>query len=223
MKFALVLLSALLAAQAPAPKEVPVAQEPSHHLVFENQYTRVYQVEVSPGKATLLHRHDHDYVFVVLGDAHISNDVLGQPPRDQQVKDGDVNFAAGGFAHVARNVGATSFRNVTIEVLRKSSGVVHGGVGGKSDGASAGIVFATDTVIVRRYDIEPGRTLPMARDNADHLLVPVTDLHLESKSAGNSAEIQRKAGDVIWVTAELEHTLTNVGKTPVRFVTVEFR
>lgn len=221
MKSLLFILAAFVAAtQAPASKEVPVAQEPSHHLVLENQYTRTYQVEVPPGKATLLHRHDHDYIFVVLGDAHISNEVLGQPPRDQQVKDGDVNAARGGFAHVARNLGTTPFRNVTIELLRDNRKNPCGRVG---PNGTSGAELVCDFASVEREQIAPGAALAEHRHDRNHLVVALNELHLKNEVVGKgSSDIVQKPGDVLWVEGGFEHTLTNLGKEPARFIVVEF-
>jgi quercetin dioxygenase-like cupin family protein len=215
----------LLAAQAPAPQEVPVGREPKHHLVLENQYTRVYQVEVPAGEATLLHRHDHDYVYVVLGDAYIRNEVAGRPPVDQQVKDGDVNFAPGGFAHVARNLGSTPFRNVTIEVLRKSHSSAIGSADTPSTGSSfiRAIVVNTDAVEATKAEIAPGGSTPLHRHDTDHMVVAISDLHLKNNITGKGTfDIQEKAGDVVWVKGGFEHTLTNVGPRPARFLALEF-
>jgi quercetin dioxygenase-like cupin family protein len=69
---------------APTTIEVQITSEPSHHLVLENEYLRVFKVEVAPHASTLMHRHRHDYVFVTLGDAHVSNEVEGKPPVGPQ-------------------------------------------------------------------------------------------------------------------------------------------
>ncbi len=234
MRVLLVLLLAL-AAQAPASKEVPVSQEPSHHLVFENQYTRVYQVEVPAGRPTLLHRHDNDYVFVVLGDAHISNEVAGRPPLVQKLKDGAVNFAAGGFAHIARNLDTVPFRNVTIEILRKSTRRICGpGTDAVCPGGADAIdhrslrtwntVLETDAVKVTREEISPGGLYTKHLHNRDYLMVALSGLHLKNDVTGKgSATIQQKPGDVAWIQGGLEHTVTNLGKEPARFLVVEFR
>ena len=50
---------------------VPIDKEPSHHLVFENEYVRVFSVEVAPHSETKYHQHDRDYVWVALGDSKI--------------------------------------------------------------------------------------------------------------------------------------------------------
>jgi hypothetical protein len=75
--FLLLLIPFLLAQTTP---EVEITAEPSHHLALENEYVRVFQVEVAPHAATLMHRHNHDYFAVTFGDAHISNEVEGKPP-----------------------------------------------------------------------------------------------------------------------------------------------
>jgi hypothetical protein len=73
------LLISFLAAQTAT--EVEITAEPSHHLALENEFIRVFKVEVAPHASTLMHRHRHDYVFVTLGDAHVSNEVEGKLPQ----------------------------------------------------------------------------------------------------------------------------------------------
>ena len=116
----LLALASLCIAQQAAPAEVPVENEPHHHLVFENEYVRVFKVEVAPHEATLVHRHKRDYVVVTIGDAEVTNAVVGKEPKRWNFKDGDVTFleATGekSFAHKAVNEGGEPFRNYTIEL-----------------------------------------------------------------------------------------------------------
>ncbi len=51
------------------PGPVPISEEPHHRLVLQNDFTKVYNVMVSPLDATLLHQHDHPYLYVTLGPA----------------------------------------------------------------------------------------------------------------------------------------------------------
>src|SRR5260370_30282618 len=94
------LLIPFLAAQTTT--EVEITSEPSHHLALENEYVRVFKVEVAPRASTLTHRHRHDYVFVTLRGAHISNEVQGKPPLDVKFTDGDTRFTAGGLCPAAQ-------------------------------------------------------------------------------------------------------------------------
>jgi quercetin dioxygenase-like cupin family protein len=121
--FYLALLLLAFSASAPAQEPVPLAHgnvpgEPHHHLKIENEYVRAYYVEVPPHEATQLHQHDHDYIYVSLGPADVVNAVRDKPEVHLLLKDGETHFTRGGFAHVARNLGDASFRNITIELLK---------------------------------------------------------------------------------------------------------
>jgi len=109
------------APQAGVTTPVPISQEHHHHLIIENSYLKAYEVEVPAHESTLLHQHDYDYVYVVLGGAQVTNTVVGKPQVQMYLPDTTVNFAKGPFAHVAGNVGDTPFRNVTISLLHKQS------------------------------------------------------------------------------------------------------
>jgi hypothetical protein len=45
---------------------VSVADEPSHHELFWNDYVRVYMASIEPGARTLPHRHDENTLYVVV-------------------------------------------------------------------------------------------------------------------------------------------------------------
>lgn len=104
------------AQEATAP--VPVSQEPHHHLILENDYVRVYSVEVPPGGETLVHQHAADYLSISVGGSDIENDVVGKPPVRAQLKDEDTRFVKGGFAHKVVNKSDKPFRNLTIELKK---------------------------------------------------------------------------------------------------------
>ena len=104
-------------AQEITERVVPITQEPSHHLVLENTYVRVFNVEVAPHFTTRVHRHDHDYLFVTLGDSDVSNERVHAEPVELRLKDGETHFTPGGFAHKAVNLADTPFHNITIEFI----------------------------------------------------------------------------------------------------------
>jgi quercetin dioxygenase-like cupin family protein len=223
----LFLLIPFLAAQTTT--EVEITAEPSHHLALENQYIRVFKVEVAPHTATLMHRHHHDYDYVTIGDAHLSNEVEGKPPVEVRLADGDTRFTAGNFAHIARNLADQPFRNVTIELmqdekLRQTPSHWAEESGEKTfPGGSSKILFVKDGVRVSEVNLEPGATVPSQHHDGPHLLVAISDLDIRSDVDGMGPMPGKfKAGDIKWLPGNYTHTLTNVGKSPARFVTVEF-
>jgi oxalate decarboxylase/phosphoglucose isomerase-like protein (cupin superfamily) len=55
------------------------------------------------------------------------------------------------------------------------------------------------------------------------LVVSLTDYELRSDVVGKGNKtMQQKAGDVSWVPGGFTHVLTNSGKQPARFITLEF-
>jgi len=221
------LLIPFLAAQTAT--EVKITAEPSHHLALENEFIRVFKVDVAPHASTLMHRHRHDYVFVTLGDAHVSNEVEGKPPADLKLADGDTRFAAGNFAHVAKNLSDQPFRNVMIELmqdekLRQTPSHWPEESGEKTFlGGRSTILFVKDGVRVSEVNLEPGAIVPSHHHDGPHLLIAITDLDIRSDVEGMGPMPGKfKSGDVKWLPGGYTHTLTNVGNSPARLVTVEF-
>src|SRR5258708_32116833 len=117
----LLFLTAATLAQQQQPVEIP--SEPSHHLVFQNEYVRVVDVTVATQATTLIHKHNHDYLFVTLGDSDVVSARVGEKPAALQLKDGEVRFTPGNFAHAAINKSDRPFHNITIELLKPSTNV----------------------------------------------------------------------------------------------------
>ncbi len=209
--------------------EVEITAEPMHHLALENEHVRVFTIDVPPHAATLMHRHRHDYIHVTFGDAHVSNEVEGKPPADVKLADGDARFTPGNFAHIARNLSDQPFRNATIELLqdeklRQTPSHWPEESGEKTfPGVRIKILFVKDGVRVSEVNLDPGAVVPSHHHDNPHLLVAVSDLDLRSDVEGQGPMPGKfKAGEIKWLPGGYTHTLTNVGKSPARLVTLEF-
>jgi len=214
--------------QTKAPSEVEITAEPSHHLVFQNDYVRVFQVEVGPKSATLMHRHRHDYIFVSLGASEISNEVQGAAPVTLKLEDGEARFREGNFAHIARNLTSDPFRNVTIELLRddKSGSVPQSEDNRELQVLHSGtqqVLFVKDGVRVSEVELQTAGVLPKHHHSHPRLIVAVTDLMLRDDVVGEPASnLEMKSGDVKWLDAAITHTVTNVGMKRAKVVELEF-
>ena len=208
--------------------EVEITAEPHHRLALENQYVRVFKVDVPPHESTLMHRHRHDYIFVTLGASEVSNEVEGKPAAMLKLQDGETRFTPGNFAHIARNLASTPFRNVTIEFLQDKAASQ-----AKWDqerglnvltGGTQEILFVKDGVRVSEIELQPGGVLPKHRHTGPHLVVAISDLDLRNDVEGKPASsAELKSGDIKWIAGGYTHMLTNVGKQQAKFVTLEFR
>ena len=212
------------------PSEVEITAEPGHHLALENQYVRVFKVEVPPHAATLMHRHRHDYIFVTLGATVVENQVAGKPPVKLTLQDGETRFLPGGFAHIAKNLSDQPFRNITIELLQDEKSRQSPPPKWDEDrglhilnGGTQDILFVKDGVRTSEFQLNPGGVVPQHHHAGPQLLVAVSDLNLRSDVEGKGpSSIQLKAGDITWIKGGIPNTLSNGGQQNVKFITLEF-
>jgi quercetin dioxygenase-like cupin family protein len=227
-----------MAAQSGLP-EVEITSEAHHHLVFQNPYVRVFNVEVDPNTQTEMHWHRHDYIAITLGDAEVSNTVKNKPTVTVKLRDGDTVFASGNFAHYVADIGPQPFRNVTVEILQdeslrnsSASGKIHWDEERGLDILDRGtreILFVKDGIRVTEFELQPGGAVPAHRHAGPQLLVAVTDLDLSSEVSSNSPAGQHppisghfQSGDHRWIHPGYFHAMVNAGSQPAKFVTLEF-
>jgi quercetin dioxygenase-like cupin family protein len=200
---------------------VPVATEPRHHLKFENEYVRVYDVVVPAGDATLFHLHANDYAFVSIGDATLKAQALGGQPGDLILKDGEARFTKGPITHRVTNVAGAPFRNITIEIL-KSPGPAGTATPDSSPGHS--VVLENDRVRIERLILEPGQSTNIHTHNLSALSVFLTKSKVRIESPGAKPEtIEYKPGDFRWRAAPVKHSIKNIGSTRFEAVGVDWK
>ena len=227
----LLLLTAVALWGQTAEAPVAITAEPSHHLYIENDQVRVFQVEAAPHAATLVHQHDHDYIFVSLGASDIRNEVVGREPVELKLEDGEVHWSKGGFAHKIVNLSDQPFRNVTIELLRAQGAATpateppsrYCNPGSQTACITERYLFCTEKVCVSDVTMEPGAATMRHTHSTDHMVVAVTDMHMTDETEGQPPVERRiRAGDAVYVPAGITHRLVN-GPASCRFITLQFK
>ena len=97
----------------------PVSPEVGTKLLFENERVRVWDLCLSPGQGTGRHRHENDYLYVVIGDGVLQRvDPDGTRAEPKIMRDGQVVFREVNdeCVHEAVNAGETAWRNIVIEL-----------------------------------------------------------------------------------------------------------
>jgi quercetin dioxygenase-like cupin family protein len=212
-----------------ADNAVPLSQEPHHHLIFQNDYTRVWDVNVAANESTLMHRHDQDYVAVIMTPSHVQNAVEGRPVTTGRAGVGEVRFTTAPMTHRLTDMSNTRpFRNFIIEILKKKAGKageekgergLEVGHGGLSD-----TVIDNDEVRVQDVQIAAGGMLHKHTHKFPFLVVALSDLELHNKPHGKPAKmVSQKAGEVKWIGAGTTHEVMNMGEQEARFIEVEFK
>jgi uncharacterized RmlC-like cupin family protein len=222
-----------IAALAQQQQSVEITSEPSHHLVLENEYVRVFDVTVAPNASTLVHRHNSDYLFVTLGDSDLVNARVGEQPVALQLKDGEVRFTPGKFAHAAINKSDKPFHNITIELLKPSSKVAN-----CTDACAVSMPcsdqsnihcpakvtrISSDQWTVSLVTLPPSTHWEYPEHAQPHLMVAVSGLDLSSMNKAGRENIKRDPGGFSWVPAGDTHFLLNNSTKAAQFVTLEFK
>jgi hypothetical protein len=86
----------------------------SHKLVFENQFVRVLETHVPPGKTEPWHQHGRR-VVVYLSDFHTRTTERGHQPQDNLRKFGLVRWSEP-VIHQVENIGKTEGHVISVEL-----------------------------------------------------------------------------------------------------------
>jgi beta-alanine degradation protein BauB len=87
-------------------------------LLFENDRIRVWNLVLEPGQELPLHRHEADYVFVVLTPARFTVSETSGESQTMECDDGLVEYRAvgRGVTHALRNSGDQRYREIVVEL-----------------------------------------------------------------------------------------------------------
>lgn len=206
-------LSALIAMSCMAQESVPAAREPHHHAVYEDARVRILDVQIEPRESMPPHRHDTDYVWVA---------------------DSNMHFSRGSVAHVERN------REIIVELVQRQTnphnvcGEVLPGEylhcrepGSEWLGVNLEILFETDQTRFGILQIAPNAALTVPPADVPPLLIALEGTEAEAVSRANGAPggSRRRSvtsANVLRSPADQVTEIRNTGKTPARFLVVEF-
>jgi len=189
------------------------APEPHHHTVYEDARVRIFDVQIAPRESTQPHRHDSDYVWV---------------------DDTGIHFSLAGITHAERNhelivellQPQTGPRNVCAEILAGEYLHCHE-PGSEWIGVDLEIHFETDQTRVGILQLAPDATLAIPPADVPPLLIPLEGTEAEVVSHANGApggSLRRSvtSANVLRSPADQVTEIRNTGKTPARFLVVEF-
>jgi hypothetical protein len=191
----------------------PAAPEPHHHTVYEDARVRILEVQIEPIESILPHRHDSDYVWV---------------------DDSGIHFSRAGGTHVERNheiiiellQPQTDPRNICAEILAGEYLHCHE-PGSEWIGVDLDIHFETDQTRIGILRIEPNAALAIPPADVPPLLIALEGTEAEEVSHANGASagtLRRSVAtaNVLRSPADQITEIRNTGKTPARFLVVEF-
>ena len=140
--------------------QVPMSEEPHHHLVFENEAVRIFEPRIPVGETTLEHLHSHDDLTICISGSSMRSHGpgadwgrTGEPCPPGQVSVAE--YAGKPASHTVQNAGSGVFQLVAIDNLKES---------GWSTSAAASGVATRLTKETRAYQVYEVRLDGTARE-----------------------------------------------------------
>ena len=87
------------------------------HKIYGDGRVTVFLLDIPPGQATLLHRHDRDMLSVFVNGGRTRASFNGAAPVEDSFTPGDVRFRSAGFTHSTENIGTERFLSVIFEFV----------------------------------------------------------------------------------------------------------
>ena len=102
--------------------QVPVREEPRHHVALQNQYMRLLDVRLPPGDTTFFHVHEIPSLFLVLSKTLTSSQVKGEEWVNGTFTSEPGyswynGFTTGPLIHRVANIDTVPFHVMDIEIL----------------------------------------------------------------------------------------------------------
>jgi hypothetical protein len=212
--------------RAHAQPVVPVEQAPYHVPVFSNDYVRVLNVVIPPGRTSGFHRHALDTVGVQMTDTERTAELPGGPVTNSQLRQpGTVQFALYSrtpTAHAVSVTGAGTFHNVVVELLQPTT---YGFAPGSRDGATGyTVVLDNERVRAWRLVLAPGEQAAPIAQAAPGLRIVVRGGELiESITDRPDRGMAPRAGEIYWQDGSETRAVRNVGAAPLELVEIELK
>ena len=158
---------------------VPDAQVPQRRELLRTDRFTVYLLDLAPGQATPMHRHDLDIASVFPTDTRTVGTFWKEPPHPDRPAVGAVRFRAAGFTHATANTDTSHFLSVIVAFAASQGRPDSMARGRRSDCSQLGpsactevtTLFCLKDVCVLDVTVTPGGVW---RATAPVLVVPVT-------------------------------------------------
>jgi len=159
---------------------VPDAQVPQRRELLRADRFTVYLLDIPPGQATPMHRHDEDIASVFFNSARTVSTFWKEAARPDRQALGAVRFRAAGFTHATENTDTTHFLSVIVAFARSQGRPDSTAAGSRSDCSQSGTssctevttLFCLKDACVHDVTVTPGGVW---RATGPVLVVPVTN------------------------------------------------
>jgi len=227
--FVLTLSVAGFATQQHAP--ISADEVTLRHKIYGDGRVTIFLLDIPPGQATLLHRHDRDMLSVFVNGGRTRASFNGAAPVEDSFAPGDVRFRSAGFTHSTENIGTDRFLSVIFEFLDsqgpRASATWPATHICSPDSQSACVdeqrLFCTSKFCVDDMVMAPRAIKPAGGATNDRILVAVSGYSFSEDIPGTAAAVHtRKSGEIEPLAAGPARRWTNAGD-PAHLIVVTVR
>jgi quercetin dioxygenase-like cupin family protein len=201
------------------------------HRIYGDRRVTIFLLDIPPGQATLLHRHDRDMLSVFVNGGRTRASFNGGAPVEDSFTPGDVRFRPAGFTHSTENIGTNRFLSVIFEFV-DSQGPRESATRPAThicipDSQTACVaeqpLFCTSKFCVDDLTMAPRAVRAADGPTNDSILVAVSDYTLREETPGTAASVHtRKSGEIEPMGAGPARRWTNAGD-PAHLILVTVR
>ncbi len=232
MKILVLVLTLSVAGFAPQQHAPISADEVTlRHRIYGDGRVTIFLLDIPPGQATLLHRHDRDMLSVFVNGGRTRASFNGAAPVEDSFTPGDVRFRSAGFTHSTENIGTDRFLSVIFEFVdsqgpresatRPATHICN--PGSQTACVDEKPLFCTSKFCVDDLTMGPRAVRPAGGATNDRILVAVSDYTFSEDIPGTAAAVHtRKSGEIEPMAAGPARRWTNAGD-PGHLVVVTVR
>ena len=210
---------------------IPLASEPHHHLMLENEYIRLYQVEVAPHDSVKLHRHDTDAISLSLSNSVVTVRFPGKADVTQKLTNGQIRLQARGYVHSTLVEEGPPFRNVTVELLIPQTAIRNACAPiwanqplhceGLRDARVGVPQVESDQTTVGLVEVKSGERIELGQPGFTTLVVALDAGAAQAKENGSARSLN--SGDFVWIDSGKVASFRSDGDNEVRLVSFRFQ
>jgi hypothetical protein len=209
--------------------------EPHHHLAMQNDYVKVFNVEVSPDDSIVLHKHNQDTVAIAIGDQLVTVGVPEKPDVQSKNADGQVRLQRSGYVHSTHVDGDKPYHTIAVELLQPQTnfhnvcGEVLAGQplnctdSEKKDTPeySSEILLASGETTVHLVRVHPKKAISADAFPYAAVIVALDPATIPSGSPKRKGR-SLQAGQFLWFESHHGRAYQNPGDKDARFIEISF-
>lgn len=203
--------------------QVPVSQEPRHHLVFENEKVRILNVLLPVGDTTQYHLHATPSVFISLTKTKTGSQRINEEPEFGTSAEGNIWFEnlnpPNTKVHRVWNMDTSVFHVIDIELLSKHPGVAND---------TLDIMYAKpgiDSTWITTYDIyiKSNEAVNIEDKLFDCVVVAINQAKINLTENGTKNTSNISSGKFYWLPVNTTFSIRNLGNSPAKFVLIRIK